>query len=163
MKPGKKTLLAAAFSALALLGAWIFVRSEADRIRERFDKAAELLRREADDTSMEVLAKAEKLSGFMVPEGFTIGVKDHGSVKFGSRGDATRMILAVTEGSNAAIRISFGDLEIITEGSEAFVKGTVDCSGSDPSFALPPPLKRAFSARLVKEDGEWLFSTIAVE
>ncbi len=164
MKIGKKKIAALlALSAISSLLCWSFMRSEADAIRSVFDDVAENFSRTPPESLIECAARARKLSEFIVPSGFQFGVEDLGGAEIPGRTEAARLILAARGERQIPLSVAFRDLQIVVAGKTAYVRGLVDCTGSDASFAIPPPLQRHFAAQLEKRDGEWLFLKAAVQ
>ncbi len=149
-----------AVGAIAAMLFWLFLKSEEDVIRGVFDVVAETFNREQNESPFDSLARARKLCAFMVPEGFQFGVEDMGGTTLKSREEGVQIVALVRQGCR--LHVEFSDLDIVPGPVDAVVRGTLDCSGCDASFALHKPRVRSFVAHMKKVDGDWRFSKVSV-
>ncbi len=161
MTTRKKISALVVVGAIAAILLWTFLRSEEDIIRGVFDEVAETFNREQNEHPFDSLARARKLCGFMVPEDLQFGVEDMGGTVLKSREEGVEIVALVRQGRQ--LHVEFTDLQIVPGPTDAFVRGTLDCSRCDASFALRNPRVRSFAAQMKKVDGDWLFSKVAIQ
>lgn len=157
----KKASALVVIGALATILFWASLKSEEDIILGIFDEVAETFNRDQNESPFDGLARARKLCGFMVPENFQFDAENMGGGVLKSRGEGVQIVAMIRQGRQ--LHVEFSDIEIVPGPLDAFVRGTLDCSRCDASFALRNPRVRSFTAHMKKVDGDWLFFKVSIQ
>ena len=147
-------LLAAAVSL------WLFTHSERAQIKRVFADVERLAAKESGEPVMECAGKAQALARHF-RDGCEIFHLGHGLKTTYSRDEIAGGLLAFRSGATKIV-VAFHDLEIAFDGLDARVTGWIDYSGTEAAWPRYEPKAEKFSARLEKDDGQWLFSRIKV-
>ena len=142
-------------------GLWLYTHSETAKVRRVFDETARLMCKEPTESVMEGAVRAKALGALLSRGGCRFEMREFGqAAKVTGEGFAGSALVFRNEAR--CVKVEFRDLAVTVGGGVASVGGQVDFSGTDAHVPLAPPLVRAFTAALAKEDGAWRFTECVV-
>lgn len=145
-----------ALAALAASGLFVYMRSDAVRIRCTFDAVARLACKEPAETVMESAIRARSIAAYLA-QSCSCSLSGHGAWTALSRENAAGAVLALRSDLKT-LRVTFEKTDVSSGGGVASVTGSVSLDGSPSTGKFPLPCVMTFEAELKDEDGKWVFT-----